>query len=419
MGTGSGKIYVQAVGISRLLGRRSILAYRSASGAATLTPYKEAIRELADTEKEAVGFLPAAAYDEAINRSRVVAMLDTSFALPELVGFVLFSGVFPHARIQQIVVAQSHRRKGVASALVREVISRHEAGGYLRVTAAVADNLPAAQAFYESNGFGAAVERHGGSARRRTIIVRARDLDNDHLLSVIEPSRRPHPEAVDLGLRIRGASLAPLYAIDLNVLFNAVRMGRVRAAVAQRIVGAALAHRFRLVTTAEFVVELDRNPIADGNDPTLALARQLPRLPDVDRAQADALAATIYGIVFGSEQTAEARRIQAKSDARHLAQVALARASGFVTSDGRMLDARARLMDEVGIDVLSLDEFSAMLDDLPRGQGQIAPLPATDFVREQLKKHIADEDPQSAPRRRQGLGRIRRPPRNLGSRSRD
>ena len=288
-------------------------------------------------------------------------------------------------------MAKAHRRKGVASALIREVVSQHEVRGYLRITAAVASDLIASQAFYEKNGFGAVVERQGGSARHRKIVVRARDLDNDHLLSIIERSSQTHIEAVDLGLRIRGAGPAPLYAMDLNVLFDAIRTGRERAALAQRIVGAALAHRFRLVTAAEFVVELDRNTIVGQNDPTLALARQLPRLPDVDRAQADTLAAAIYRIVFGLEATPEAKRAQAKSDARHLAQAALARASGFITSDGRLLDARARLIEEIGIDLLSLDEFASMLDDLSGVQGPIAPLPAIDFVREQLSRAAAEE----------------------------
>jgi len=40
----------------------------------------------------------------------------------EVAGFILYSGVFPHARIQQVVVAKRHRRAGVASALINEVV---------------------------------------------------------------------------------------------------------------------------------------------------------------------------------------------------------------------------------------------------------------------------------------------------------
>ena len=188
---------------------------------------------------------------------------------------------------------------------------------------------------------------------------------------------------------MRGAGAAPLYAIDLNVLFDAVKADRDRALLAQRVIGAALAHRFRLATTAEFTVELDRAAAPGPVDPTLALARQLPRLPTVDAADERALAATIHGIVFGSRTTAEARRSQADSEARHLAQSALARASGFLTSDGRMLDARARLMDEVGIDVISLDEFAALLDDAQPGKEPSVALPEADLARIRVQRDDA------------------------------
>ena len=75
------------------------------------------IRALADSEKEALGFLPEAAYREAIEKRRLVAMCTPVNGNSEVVGFILFSGVFPNARIQQIVVAQAHRRARIASKL--------------------------------------------------------------------------------------------------------------------------------------------------------------------------------------------------------------------------------------------------------------------------------------------------------------
>ena len=88
-------------------------------------------------------------------------MLDDTTGTPTFAGYLMFSGVFPNAKIQQIAVIDGHRRRGVGSALLRETISRREAEGCLRITAAVADNLPGPQAFYEKNGFGAVLERPG------------------------------------------------------------------------------------------------------------------------------------------------------------------------------------------------------------------------------------------------------------------
>ncbi|WP_376096044.1 GNAT family N-acetyltransferase [Roseomonas sp. CCTCC AB2023176] len=339
---------------------------------------------MADAEKEALGFLPAAAYDEAISRNRVIAMLDLSKSPHQLAGFVLFSGVFPNARIQQIAVASEHRQRGVATALLTEVVARHEAQGYLRITAAVADDLLSSQAFYEKNGFVATITRKGGSARDRTIIVRARDLDNDHLLVATDPSSNIRTPAVDLGLRIRGAGLAPLYSMDLNVLFDAIRDGRARAEVAQRVIGAALKHKVRLAVAHEFLVELNRNATPGKEDPILALARHLPRLTATNGEEVVALASRILRIVFGSEPSTGGYTVQAKSDARHLAEAALARASGFLTSDGQVLSARRRLFEEVGIDVLSLDDFALMIDDLSASQGLGSLIPQSDMTWEQV-----------------------------------
>jgi ribosomal protein S18 acetylase RimI-like enzyme/predicted nucleic acid-binding protein len=335
--------------------------YRAEDDVATLLSLLPAIRALADSEKEALGFLPEAAYREAIEKRRLIAMCTPGPTGPEIAGFVLFSGVFPNARIQQIAVSSQHRRTGVASALINRIVSNLESRGYLTITAAVASDLTAAQAFYQRNGFSARRSEPGGQARNRTIILRARDLETASLFSLLEPSAAIARSAVDLGLRLRSARQAPLYAIDLNVMFDVIKnKSRPRADTAERVIAAALAHQIRLAVAPEFIVELERASDDDTADPVLKLARQLPRLPASDRTETDRLAALVYTIVFGAAPDGAANS-RATSDARHLAQAALARASGYVTSDRRMLAARDQLLQRIGIDVASLDEFAALL----------------------------------------------------------
>jgi GNAT superfamily N-acetyltransferase len=336
--------------------------YRAESDPAWLLQRLSEIRALADVEKEALGFLPEAAYREAIEKRRLVAMCTRRDGNSELVGFILFSGIFPNARIQQVVVAKQHRRTHVASALINEIVSQLEARGYQTITAAVASDLPAAQAFYDHNGFVARRSRPGGQARGRTIVVRARDLATDTLFSVLERPDAASQGAVDLGLRKRGAGQAPLYAIDLNVLFDVVKgKNRPRSPIAERLIAAALAHQIRLAVAPEFIVELERTSNGEDADPILKLARQLPRLPIVDLAEANRLSAVVHTIVFVAPGSPDAGSAQALSDARHLAQAALARASGYVTSDGRILAARDQLLQEIGIDVATLEEFATLL----------------------------------------------------------
>jgi hypothetical protein len=238
--------------------------------------------------------------------------------------------------------------------------------------------LPEAQAFYQDNGFVVRGSVPGGLARNRTIILRARDLETESLFSFLEPAKAAAAEAVDLGLRIRSAGQAPLYVIDLNVLFDLTKAkNRPRAPLAGRLIAAALAHQIRLAVAPEFIVELERNTKGEDVDPILNLARQLPRLPIIDRAEADRLAALIHAIVFVAPGSPDAGGPQALSDARHLAEAALARASGYVTSDGIMLAARDKLLQQIGIDVASLDEFSELLH-VDLSSAEIAQLKGTD-----------------------------------------
>lgn len=370
--------------------------FRSESDPATLLPHLHEIQALADSEKEALAFLAAPAYREAIERRRLIAMFDATEAKRRVVGHVLFSGVFPYARIQQIVVAKDQRRSGIARALLNAVVSHLEARGYLAISAAVASDLTVAQAFYESCGFIARRSKAGGQARGRTIILRSRDLANESLFSILEPPAGTAPTAVDLGLQHRSASSAPLYVIDLNVLFDAIRNGRPRSPAAHRLVGAALGHRIRLAVAPEFVVELQRTTAEGAEDLLLSLARQLPRLPPLDATQTDALASLVHKIVFVDPGRSQAGSPQAISDARHIAEAALARASGYVTSDGSLLEAREDLLKQVGIDVASLEEFSELFVPIETALQDIAQLKGTDCaagavsvdaVREYLRQH--------------------------------
>ncbi len=338
------------------------LVYRVERDPATLLRQLPAIWALADAEKEALGFLPEAAYREAIEKRRLAAMCATVDDNAAVIGFILFSGVFPNARIQQIVVASEHRRTHVASTLINALVSQLEAQGYLTISAAVASDLLTAQAFYERNGFVARRSLQGGQARNRTIILRARDLETESLFSVLEPVRSTSKRAIDLGLRQRSASQAPLYAIDLNVFFDVIKnKGRPRVQIAERIIAAGLAHQVRLAVAPEFVVELERHSKGENVDPILKLARHLPRLPAGDRGETERLAEIVHNIVFLSSPSANAGSVQALSDARHLAEAALARASGYVTSDGQLLAAREQLLQQIGIDVVGLDEFAELL----------------------------------------------------------
>ena len=314
-----------------------------------------AIVALADSEKEALGFWPENSLREAIDRGRLIALAVDA----ELSGYVHYSGVFPHAKVQQIATSPALRRQGVASTLIRALVARLETHGFLSLKAEIADTLADSLAFYRRNGFVEVMSRKGGSARNRAILVHVRELESDNLFAFAD---RQQTADLDLGIKRRSAGEDPLYTFDLNVYFDLVRDRR-QSDKARALFGAALAHQIRLTVSDEFALELKRTSADRANDPVLQLALRLPRLPPVDRERCDALASRIHQMVFVDPGLSSAGSVQSLSDAAHIAHAALSRASAFITRDETLLAASGDLLDQVGIDIISLEEIASLLPD--------------------------------------------------------
>ena len=317
------------------------------------------IMALADSEKEALGFWPESSLREAIGRGRLIALGSDE----QLVGYIHYSGVFPHAKVQQIAVSPAWRRKGVASTLIRTLVGKLESHGFLSLKAEIAETLTESLAFYRHNGFVEVARRKGGSTRNRAILVHVRELESDNLFTFADRQHAP-----DLGIRRRSAGEDPLYAFDLNVYFDLVRDRR-ESNTARALFGAALAHQIRLTVSDEFAVELKRTSSDRANDPVLQMALRLPRLPAVDRERCEALTARIHQLVFVDPGLASAGSAQSLSDAAHIAHAALSRASAFITRDGTLLAAAGVLLDQLGIDIISVEEIASLLPDNPASTG--------------------------------------------------
>jgi ribosomal protein S18 acetylase RimI-like enzyme len=270
-----------------------------------------AIVALADSEKEALGFWPENSLREAIDRGRLIALA----ADGDLSGYIHYSGVFPHAKVQQIATSPAWRRQGVASTLIRAVVAKLENHGFLSLKAEIAETLAGSLAFYRGNGFVEVMRRKGGSARNRAILVHVRELESDNLFAFAD---RQQTGDFDLGIKRRSAGEDPLYAFDLNVYFDLVRDRR-QSDKARALFGAALAQQIRLTVSDEFALELKRTSTDRANDPVLQMALRLPRLPSVDRERCSALATRIHQIVFVDPGLASANSAQSLSDAAHIA----------------------------------------------------------------------------------------------------
>jgi ribosomal protein S18 acetylase RimI-like enzyme/predicted nucleic acid-binding protein len=324
-----------------------------------ILPFLESVRTQADSERNALGFLPEAAYAEAAQQRKLILLLSQDEGTLAYVGHLLFGGMFPILRVRQIAVAAAYRRRGHATTLLRALIAQAEAEGYLNIVANVAADLNRANAFYERSGFLSAKVKAGGKTRNRTINVRILQLETPSLISYMLGSAQP--KVIEILQPIRRSLGVPVYAIDLNVFFDAIKK-RARSQDAGVVFEAALNHQIRIAASEEFVSELRRTSNDATNDPVLALARRIPVLPPREKTEIESLAPIISGLVFPERTAQLGLKSTDKSDVLHLAHAVAAGAAGYITSDEKILSARDALMKQFKLDVIGLSEFVDLLD---------------------------------------------------------
>ena len=147
----------------------------------------------------------------------------------------------------------------------------------------------------------------------------------------------------------------PLYAIDLNVYFDVIK-DRPRKHEAETLFGAALGHEIRIVVTSEFAAELERTSKGQKNDPVLSLAQNLPCLPRVAPERLKSLSMAVESILFVHRDSTKPLSARNKSDVAQLANAIAAGATGYITSDAKLLEYRETLLSQFNMDVISLTE---------------------------------------------------------------
>jgi GNAT superfamily N-acetyltransferase/predicted nucleic acid-binding protein len=311
--------------------------------------YVEITRINADREKNALGFLPPAAYEAAARQGNLYIATDSG----AYVGHLFFGGTFPRAKIFQLHVLASYRNQGAASLLLRRLESELEKNGFLTISASVAADLPA-NAFWEKAGFSILSQHEGGSTRRRTINVRVKDLNTPHLFS---SSRR---EPTDLLISSRYTTPIPIYVLDLNVFWDVVR-NRPRADYARQVIGAALDNFISVVVTPEFLNELRRNTRAGESDPALEFALEFRALPTPPASRVTELTNELAALVFRDRPSKKLSE-QDRSDLLHLTTAIHHHASGFLTSDDTIVNCRSEILAKYGLDVFHIREFANALN---------------------------------------------------------
>jgi hypothetical protein len=316
----------------------------------------QTVQKQADANREALGFLPKRVYLEAALQSKLFVAVDEGSR--KYAGHLLSGGVFPRARIFQIFVPLPYRRRSVGRLLLRGFVSQMESAHYLSIRAQAAADLTQANAFWEKMGFAIVQTRPGGPSRKRILNIRVLDLITSSLFNFTNLIATG--EAADLHLVERLSARSPVYVIDLNVLFDVTKR-RVRAKEAGLVMNAGFRNLVRLAVSEEFVGELSRTSVPSPEDPILALALELPRLPSPPQSEKDAIVRRLAPLVFPERSARGALSSQDHSDLVHLATAIHHRAAGFVTGEKSILRARPSLQTTYGLDVVGVGEFAEMM----------------------------------------------------------
>ena len=330
--------------------------------ASDVAPFVEIVRTRADAEKRTLGFFPKRVYREAAEQEKLVVVVASSDTSETYAGHLLFGGIFPLARVFQIFVDPRFRRQGIGKKLVQAIVRKSQASHYLSISARVARDLGEANAFWDQMGFKLVRTKRGGKSRGRLINIRARRLETPSLFDLLDPSTtRPEP---DLRLVERLSSRAPVYVIDLNVLFDITKR-RSQAELAGRILRAGFENLIRLAVADEFIAELRRSSEPSSTDPILELALQLPRLPKPRQQEIEKTLTALAGMIFPQRMAEGRLSPQDRSDLLHLATAIYHRTEGFITSEKAILRARNMLQSEYGIDIIGVAEFAQTFQPIP------------------------------------------------------
>ena len=307
----------------------------------------------ADTNRDALGFLPSQAYEQAASQGTLfIALQVTGDGGERYAGHILFGASYPHARIYQLFVAPASRANGIGRMLIESLVEFTEAKQYLSVIAKVADDL-SANGFYKALGFETLRTKAGGASRGRTINIRVRQLNTPALFGYRWP-------VSGLPLAELPPRSTPVFVIDLNVFFDVAKK-RPRAEFGGAVMSAAFNNIVRLLVTDEFAKELRRSATASTDDPVLEFAMQLPTLPAPANGLDQAILNELANIVFPGKASTGKMTAQDTSDLAHLAIAAHHKVAGFVTAEDALVNASPAIEGRFGVRVTHVRDLAGLL----------------------------------------------------------
>lgn len=320
---------------------------RVLEGYTAVAPYLVEVTKAADAHRSALGFIPHAVFDEFARREHLYVLVDESVTPASYVGHLMFQCRFPRAQILQMFTVPTRRRQGLAVALLDRLRDQLTRQGFASVYARVAEDLTEANAFWTAQDFHVQRTEKGGATTGRHILVRCHELATPQLFPASGVDA-----ANPLGLTVEPSDAAPLYLVDLNVLYD-LSPRRFRRDQALKLFQADRMGLCRLALSSEVSEELRRTAYPGKTDPMEGYVSIFPSLPFQDTPDSRVLIAALARIVFPGKVL----RPKDESDLKHLATVIQHGVAGFVTSDEALLLATNEIASTYGVSVISPAAF--------------------------------------------------------------
>lgn len=315
---------------------------------AEVLQFADAVRTIADSDKDSLGFYPPQVYRQAAQDGNIFVAVDVSGRNPKFAGHLWFGARYPQIKVHQLAVVPSMHGCGIGRILIESLVKFAEDRQFLTISARVADDLKA-NGFWNRLGFETHRREAGGNARKRQINVRIRHLETPTLFDC-------RSRVTGLPIQTFISQSAPVYAIDLNVLFDVIRK-RTRAEYGAQLISAGLNNILRIVVAEEFIAELKRHT-PSGNDPVLEFALQLQTMPPPPPDIRDQFIARLAPAVFPEHAKQNRLTDQDKSDLIHLVTAAYNHATGFITAEKALIRATDEIEAQLAIRVEHVEAFS-------------------------------------------------------------
>lgn len=299
---------------------------------ACVVGYQSEIVDLADSNKEALGFLPQGMYKNQIHKGAVFVAVDEKGGESRFAGHILLGGRYPAKRVFQLVVKPEYHGQGVGKKLLKAAEAAAKSEGFSSIWAKVGSKLPANK-FWQKQGLDVIGEQRGGMSHP-ICYIREKQL---------APSLFDYKEAgrgtlAALRQTIENIPAELAFIVDTNVYIDAVR-GKEKHA--RFVFDLEKREKIQIARIPAITKELEKR-----DDAVLKYARQFPEL---NIRHDESVADELRDIVFPDKRRLEASD---KSDLQFLS-AAIAGKANFVTRDKKILQNAKTIYDRYSLNIWS------------------------------------------------------------------